>query len=94
MEAEPNNSVRSPNVLPIDKWVQGAVANRNDVDYFTFKTPKTYRDKLKVEVRNQSTTLRNSVRLYGVQKNKFWEQSGYYLTPGQDLAYTFSVAPN
>ena len=94
IESESNNDIYTPNQAPLDKLVRAAIAEPSDVDYFTFTTPETFRDIIKIEIENQSNTLRPQLALFDAGKHRFWGNNGYYWTPGQDLGHTYVSEPN
>ncbi len=93
IEVEPNNQILEPNEIGLKKWVQGKIASSLDRDFFFFTTPQIHRDFIKIEIKNQSTTLKTSIVLYDANKHQLWNHNGYYSTPGQDLEHTFVSAP-
>ncbi len=94
IESESNNDIYTPNQAPLGKSVRAAIADPSDVDYFTFTTPQTFRDIIKIEIENQSNTLRPQIALFDEDKHKFWENNGYNWTPGQDLEHAYVSEPN
>jgi hypothetical protein len=96
IELEPNNEILKPNLLPLEKWVNGSIESESDVDYFKFTTPQQYRDIIKVEVKNKSTTLKPYLALWAANKNMLWESSEWaqLVTAGRNLKHSFSTEPN
>ena len=94
IELESNNDIYSSNQAPLNKQIQGVIADNADVDFFTFTTPPTYRDIIKIEIENRSNTLKPTAALYDANKHKFWNNDGYYWTPGQNLSHSFVAGPD
>jgi hypothetical protein len=91
-ESEPNNDILTTNELTLGKWVTGSVGGPKDTDFYTFTTPEKYRDWIRIELQNRSTTLEPHLMLYSAQKAHL----GTHLnkTRGADLTYSFVGAPN
>ncbi len=91
-ESEPNNDILTTNELTLGKWVTGSVGGPKDTDFYTFTTPEKYRDWIRIELQNRSTTLEPQLMLYSAQKAHL----GTHLnkTRGADLTYSFVGAPN
>lgn len=94
IELESNNDLFQSNQAPLSKQIQGTISDPSDIDYYSFTTPQIYRDIIKFRIENQSTTLRPTTALFNVDKHKFWDSSGYYRTPGQNMAHFFVSEPN
>lgn len=96
IEAEPNNDMYSPNIIPLDKWVDGAVSSRSDADYFTITTPEKYRDIVKIVLQNGTTVLKPHLGVYYENKQRQGGTSpnDYQVTSGQNVEYSFSAQPN
>jgi hypothetical protein len=90
-EQEPNNDALSANILPLDTWVRAAINPIKDNDFFAFTTPATYRDWIRIEVRNQSTTWDPNFELFDNSKSSI--ASAHNATAGGDLAYDFVAPP-
>ena len=90
-EREPNDDGLNPNVIELGKTVKAAIGPGRDADVFTFTTPPTHRDWIRVEVRNQSTTLEPNVQLYDADKANIGSTSN--TTAGGDANYEFVAAP-
>ncbi len=94
IEFESNNDLFHSNQVPLNKQIQGTISDPADIDFYSFTTPRIYRDVIKVRIENQSTTLRPTTALFNVDKHEFWNSSGYYRTPGQNMAHFFVSEPN
>ena len=90
-EREPNNNALTTNVIELGKWVTGSIGAGGDSDYFTFTTPGTQRDWIRMELQNGSTTLEPRMRLYDAEKTAIGDQ--YKTTSGADLRYGFVSPP-
>lgn len=90
-EREPNDDGLNANVIELGKAVKGAVAPGRDADVFLFKTPATYRDWIRVEVENQSTTLEPNIQLFDGQKANIGSTSN--VTAGGNASYAFVAPP-
>jgi len=91
-ESEPNNDILTTNELTLGKWVTGSVGEPKDADFYTFTTPETYRDWIRIELQNRSTTLEPRLMLYSAQKAHLGTQLNK--THGADVTYRFVGAPN
>lgn len=63
-EAEPNNDFNHPNLIPINQKIAGEISDREDTDFFQFKTPKGSRDIYQASLENRSMTLRPGLTIY------------------------------
>lgn len=90
-EAEPNDTILSPNILPMEQWISNEITENTDKDVFTFTTPKVHRDWIKIELKNLSTSLRPRIDLYDVNKNHIQELARN--TGGSDATMWFMSAP-
>ena len=68
-EVEPNNEILNPNIIPLETWIEAAIAEREDTDYFRFTTPPVYRDIIQVSIENRSTTLRPALLIFNSEKS-------------------------
>lgn len=91
-ESEPNNDILTTNELTLGKWITGSVGEPKDADFYTFTTPGTYRDWIRIELQNRSTTLEPQLMLYDAQKTHLG--SLHKTTSGADLTYSFVAAPD
>lgn len=90
-EHEPNDDAFNANVIPLGAWAKAAINPADESDHYTFTTPETYRDWVRIEVQNRSTTLDPRVTLFDASKSNI--ASPYNGTAGGDLAYDFVAAP-
>jgi len=90
-ESEPNNDLLTTNGVPLGKWITGSVGAAKDADFFTFTTPKTHRDWIRVELQNRSTTLEPRLELFDAEKTSLGEV--HKTTRGADVAYAFVAPP-
>lgn len=90
-EREPNDSPLATNVVELGKWVTASIGAASDADYFTFTTPPTYRDRIRIEIQNRSTALEPRVELFDAGKSSLGNL--YKTTAGSDLTYTFVASP-
>ncbi len=90
-EREPNDDILNANLLDPGKQVKAAVGAAKDSDYFTFTTPPAYRDWIRIEVQNQSTTLEPRIELFDAAKTSLGVASNS--TAGGDAAYEFVAPP-
>jgi hypothetical protein len=67
-EREPNDDGLNANLIELAKTVKGAIGPGRDADVYTFTTPATYRDWIRIEVENQSTTLEPNIQLFDADK--------------------------
>lgn len=90
-EREPNDDVLNTNVVTLDTWVTGSIGAAKDADVFAFETPPTYRDWIRIELQNQSTTLEPHIQLFDAEKTSIG--TVYKTTQGADAIYSFVAAP-
>lgn len=90
-EREPNNDALNTNVVEIGKWITASIGAGGDRDFFAFTTPEKYRDWIKIEVENRSTTLEPRIELFDAAKAKLGANAN--TTPGANLKYDFVAAP-
>jgi hypothetical protein len=90
-EREPNDGPLATNILELDKWVTGSVGAPKDSDHYSFTTPATHRDWIRIELENRSTTLEPRLELFDSEKSSLAEV--HKTTPGADLAYPFVATP-
>lgn len=90
-EREPNDDGLNANLIDLDKKVRAAIGSGSDGDVYTFTTPATYRDWIRIELENQSTTLDPSFELFDAAKAR--AGSAYSETAGGDLSYEFVAPP-
>ena len=95
-EKEPNNDLFTPNNIPLNQWISGSIKDSSDSDYFIITTPITYRDIIKIELKNQTTTAKPRIGVYDRNKKWLGGTDGYSpsITVGQDQTYTFSSKQN
>jgi hypothetical protein len=91
-ELEPNDDGLSANLIELGKWITGTIGSQKDADFFAFKTLPTYRDLIRIELENRSTTLEPRIELYDADKASLGEV--HQTTKGADLAYSFVGAPD
>jgi hypothetical protein len=91
-EREPNDDLFHANLIGLDKTVTAAIRSSSDVDFYTFTTPPTYRDWIRIEFKNQSTTLEPKLELFDAMKTSLGE--AHNTTPGADLVYSFVSPPS
>jgi hypothetical protein len=91
-ELEPNDDVLSVNLIELGKWITATIGSQKDADYFAFKTPPAYRDLIRIEVENRSTTLEPRIELFGADKASLG--TAHQTTAGADVAYAFVGAPD
>jgi hypothetical protein len=93
-EVEPNDTIAQANAIWLDKPVEAIVSpSIGDVDCFWFTTPRPPRDRIGVQIQNQSITL--------VPRLRVFDAGGKVLTgikeaaaPGDSLRFDFSPPPN
>ncbi len=90
-EREPNDDALNANIIELGKWITASIGSSKDGDNFTFTTPETYRDWIRIEVQNRSTTLEPRLELFNSEKSSLG--SVYNATPGADLVYAFVAPP-
>lgn len=90
-EKEPNDDAFNANVVPLGTWAKAAINPAGEGDYYTFTTPETYRDWIRIEVQNRSTTLDPRLHLFNADKANI--ASPYNGTVGGDLRYDIVAAP-
>ncbi len=89
-ELEPNNDPAHANILPLNTPVAAEITP-NDTDYFQITAPRPPRDRLKVSVRNTSTTLVPVIGLYDARKNRLSADGTF--TAGADFETTLNPSP-
>lgn len=90
-EREPNDDAFNANVIPLGTWAKAAINPVSESDYFTFTTPETYRDWIRIEAQNRSTSLHPRLQLFDAKKSSI--ANPYNATAGGDLSYDFVAAP-
>ena len=90
-EREANDDALNANLIELGKTVQAAIGAEGDADVFTFTTPPTYRDWIKINVENRSTTLHPHLDLLDAAKANVGGTSN--TTAGGDVSYEFVAAP-
>ncbi len=90
-EREPNNDILNTNIIELDTWITGAIAETSDNDYYAFTTPDFHRDIIRIEIENRSTTLRPALYLYNANKAYMTHLSNE--TTGANLAHQFVAGP-
>jgi hypothetical protein len=90
-ESEPNDDGLTTNAIGLGTWITGAIGAPKDADYFAFTTPETYRDQIRIELQNRSTTLEPRLELYDDEKTSRGEV--HKTTQGADVVYAFTAQP-
>ncbi len=90
-EREPNDDVLNANVIELGKLVTAAIGAPGDFDFYTFTTPEKFRDWIRIEVQNQSTTLEPALELFDAAKASLGAVRN--TTAGGDVAYEFVAPP-
>ena len=93
-ELEPNNTNREANVVWVDRPIQATItASVGDVDCFWFTTPRPPRDRIAIQIINQSITLNPRLRMYDASGKVL---SGFKEAPnvGGSVRVDFSPPPN
>jgi hypothetical protein len=90
-EREPNNDNLAANVIALNTQVKAAIGPDKDQDVFTFVTPPTYRDWIRISIRNRSTSLDPDLELFDASKAHLAAATNG--TAGGDLDYDFVSAP-
>jgi hypothetical protein len=91
VEQEPNDDLFHANLIGLDKAVKAAIDNSGEGDIYSFTTPPTYRDWIRIEIKNQSTTLEPNLELFDSMKTALG--SVHNATPGGDTVYEFVGPP-
>lgn len=91
VEKESNDDILNANTIEPGKEVKSAIAPVKDADLFTFTTPATFRDWIRIELTNRSTTLEPGFDLFDGTKAKIGSASN--TTAGGDLSYEFVAPP-
>jgi hypothetical protein len=91
-EREPNDDGLNANIVELDQQVKAAIGAANDGDVFTFTTPATHRDWIRVDVQNLSTTLDPKLELYDAAKALVGSTNN--VTSGGDISYDFVAPPS
>jgi hypothetical protein len=86
-EHEPNDDQLTANVVELNKLVKAAIGTPKDADVYTFTTPTQYRDWIRVEMQNRSTTLDPTIELFDVTKASLG--SVHNATASGDVNYEF-----
>jgi hypothetical protein len=87
-ESEPNNDPQHATPIAVDAWIDAAIADANDDDYFKVTSAAGNRDIYRVEVENRSTTWAPALRVLDAQKSPVTSASNS--NQGADLALSFS----
>ena len=90
-EREPNNDVLSANLIDLNKLVSASIGTPTAADVYTFVTPNAYRDWIRIELQNRSTTLHPNLELFDAAKTSLG--ASYNATPGGDASYEFVAPP-
>ncbi len=90
-EREPNDDVLRANIIEPGKLVTAAIGAPADFDFYTFTTPEKYRDWIRIEVQNQSTTLEPALELFDAAKASLGTVRN--TTAGGDVVYEFVAPP-
>ena len=90
-EQEPNNDMLSTNRIEVGKWITASVGAAKDYDFYSFTTPPKYRDWIRVELENRSTTLEPRIELFNAEKVSVGSRR--QTTVGANIAYSFVAAP-
>ncbi len=90
-EQEPNNDLLSTNRVELGKWITASIGAGKDYDFYSFTTPPKYRDWIKIEIDNRSTTLEPRIGLFNSDKASIG--SKHQTTSGANVAYVFVAAP-
>jgi len=91
-EREPNDDALNTNIVALDAWVTGSIATGKDADVFAFETPPKYRDWIRIELQNQSTTLEPRLELFDAEKTSLG--TVHKTTRGADAVYAFVAQPS
>jgi tetratricopeptide (TPR) repeat protein len=92
LEIEPNDDLFKANRVPLDTEVHAAIADASDTDCFQFTTPPTYRDIVRINLENRSTTLQPGIRLFDAERSAIDQRENG--TGGANLEYLLSVQPD
>ncbi len=90
-EQEPNNDLLSTNRMELGKWITASIGAGKDYDFYSFTTPPKYRDWIKIEIDNRSTTLEPRIGLFNSDKASIG--SKHQTTSGANVSYVFVAAP-
>jgi hypothetical protein len=91
-EREPNDDGLATNGIKLGKWITASVGAAKDADYFTFTTPATHRDWIRLELLNRSTTLEPRLELFDAEKSS--RGTAHKTTQGADVTYSFVATPS
>ena len=86
-EQEPNNTIFEASSFPIDGDIFGKISSTDDQDYFKFHSTSNLRDRMKVNLENQSTTLAPDIFVYDQNKSQMIEK--FDGTAGATLEFEF-----
>ena len=90
-ESEPNGDMLTAQTIALDRPVSATIAAGGDVDVFAFRTPPTYRDRIRIGFSAKSATLIPQMFLHAGDKTQIDEaHSG---TAGADLEITVVSEP-
>ena len=90
-ESEPNDDALTTNEIKLGTWITASIGAAKDADYFAFITPATYRDQIRIELQNRSTTLEPRLEVFNHEKTSLG--SVQKTTQGADVVYAFVGAP-
>jgi hypothetical protein len=90
-EREPNDDGLNANAIPLDKAVKASITTAKDSDFYTFDTPTVYRDWIRIDLKNLSTTLDPNLELFDAAKASLG--AVHNATAGGDVSYEYVAPP-
>ena len=90
-EREPNDDALNANAILLDKAVKASIGTPKDGDVYTFTTPGIYRDWIRIDFHNLSTTLDPNLELFDAAKTSLGSVRN--ATAGGDVSYEYVATP-
>lgn len=87
-EGEPNNDPQHAGPIMLETWIDSAIADNGDTDFFKFKAAAGNRDIYRVEAENKSTSWSPKLTILDAQKSQVASAENRNL--GADLSLSFS----
>jgi hypothetical protein len=67
VEREPNDDGLNANLVPLATQIKAAISAKGDADVYTFTTPSTFRDWMRISIVNRSTSLEPHLDLFDAE---------------------------
>ncbi len=89
-EGEPNNDPQHARPIALDAWIDSAIGDANDDDFFKLRTAAANRDIYRIDVENKSTSWSPKLTLLDAKKSTLTSAANG--NAGADLSLSFSGA--